>query len=179
MTTPPPSPGNLPAGAVLADEAVELRLLRVLAAGDESARPPEARFLAVAPEYRFAIHRRTDGLRVGRIHLRVTDDPLILRALGHTGYAVDEAHRRNGYAARAIRLVAGLARVYGVAPLWVLIEPHNVASRRAVERAGFRLVDEVDTLPQGVALGLGPRVCRYTVDPAGAAFATASDGDVR
>lgn len=154
-------PGVLPSGAVLADDVVELRLLRVLLPGDAAARPPEARFLSPALEYRFAIHRRSDGLRVGRIHLRITDDPLILRALGHTGYAVDEAHRRNGYATRAIRLIAGLARRCGVAPLWVLIEPDNAASRGAVERAGFALVDVADTLPEGIALGLGPRVCRY------------------
>jgi predicted acetyltransferase len=164
--THPSRPDDLPSGAVLADDAIELRLLRVLHPGDPATRPPETRFLSAALEYRFAIHRRTDGLRVGRIHLRVTDDPLILRALGHAGYAVDEAHRRNGYAARAIRLVAGLAGRCGVAPLWVLIEPDNVASRKAVERAGFHLVDEVDTLPEGTALGLGPRVCRYTLVPA-------------
>ena len=157
----PPDP--LPPAAVLADDAIELRLLRVLAPGDAAARPPEARFLSAALEYRFAIHRRGDGLRVGRIHLRVTHDPLILRALGHSGYEVDEAHRRNGYATRAILLIVGLARVCGVTPLWVLIEPDNVASRKAVERAGFTLADVVDTLPEGVGLGLGPRVCRYTI----------------
>ncbi|HEX6371060.1 MAG TPA: GNAT family N-acetyltransferase [Longimicrobium sp.] len=162
MTHPPPL-DQPPSGAVLADDVIELRLLRTLRPGDPSARPPEARFLSPALEYRFAIHRRADGLRVGRIHLRVTDDPLILRALGHAGYAVDEAHRRNGYAARAVTLVAGVARTCGVAPLWVLIEPDNVASRRTVERAGFDLVDEVDTLPEGTALGLGPRVCRYAI----------------
>lgn len=154
-------PGELLSGAVLADDAIELRLLRVLHPGDRATRPPETRFLSAALEYRFDIHRRTDGLRVGRIHLRVTNDPLILRALGHTGYEVDEAHRRKGYATRAIRLVSGLARVCGVTPLWVLIEPDNVASRKAVERAGFDLIDVVDTLPEGAALGLGPRVCRY------------------
>lgn len=163
MTQAPPS-DPLPPEAVLADDAIELRLIRILPPGNPSARPPEARFLAPALEYRFAIHRRTDGLRVGRIHLRVTDDPLILRALGHSGYEVDEAHRRNGYATRAIRLVAGLARVCGVAPLWVLIDPDNVASRGAVERAGFGLVDVVDALPEAVGLGHGSRVCRYAFD---------------
>lgn len=51
-----------------------------------------------------------------------------------------------------------------MAPLLVLIEPDNIASRGAVERAGFHLLDEVDTLPEGTALGLGPRVCRYVID---------------
>lgn len=159
----PPLADQLPPGAVLADDAIELRLLRVIHPGDPAARPPEAQFLSSAVEYRFAIHRRTDDLRIGRIHLRITDDPLILRALGHSGYAVDEAHWRNGYATRAIRLVVGLARVCGVAPLSVLIEPDNVASRRPVERVGFDLVDVVETLPEGAALGLGPRVCRYVM----------------
>jgi predicted acetyltransferase len=159
----PPSADQLPPGAVLADAVTELRLIRVIHPGDLTARPAEAHFLSSALEYRFAIHRRTDDLRVGRIHLRITDDPLILRALGHMGYAVDEEHRRNGYATRAIRLIVGLARVCGVMPLWVLIEPDNVASRKSVERVGFDLVDVVQTLPAGAALGLGPQVCRYVM----------------
>jgi tagatose 1,6-diphosphate aldolase len=159
----PPTADRLLPGAVLADDVIELRLIRVIHPGDPAARPPEAQFLSSALEYRFAIHRRTDGLRVGRIHLRITDDPLIVRALGHSGYAVDEAHRRNGYATRAIRLVVNLARVCEVTPLWVLIEPENVASRKSVERVGFDLVDIVETLPEGAALGLGPLVCRYVM----------------
>jgi predicted acetyltransferase len=159
----PPLADQLPPGVVLADDAIELRLLRVIHPGDVTARPPEAQFLASALEYRFAIHQRADDLRVGRIHLRITDDPLILRALGHSGDAVDEAHRRNGYATRAIRLVVGLAGVCAVTPLWVLIEPDNVASRKSVERVGFDLVDIVETLPEGTALGLGPLVCRYVM----------------
>lgn len=157
-------PDQLPPEAVLTDDVIELRLIRVLPPGNPAARPPEARFLAPALEYRFAIHRRTDGLRVGRIHLRITDDPLILRSLGHSGYEVGEAHRRNGYVTRAIRLIVGLARVCGVAPLWVLIDPDNVASRGAVERAGFELVNIADALPEAVGLGHGSRVCRYASD---------------
>lgn len=150
--------------APLSDDTVELRLIRVLARGDAAARPPEARFLSSALEYRFAIHRRADGLRVGRIHLRITDDPVILRALGHSGYQVEEAHRGHGYATRALRLVAGLARAANTLPLWVLIEPENAASRGVVERAGFRLVDTVASQPEALALGHGPTVCRYRIE---------------
>lgn len=149
----------------LSDDAVELRSLCVLRPGDLSARPPEAHFLSPALEYRFAIHRRTDDLRVGRIHLRLTNDPAILRAMGHAGYALDGPHRGYGYATRAVRLIIGLARANGVTPLWVLIEPDNVASRRVVERAGLELVDVIDTEPEAVALGLGPKVCRYATLP--------------
>ena len=152
----------LPPGT-LVDEIIELRLLRVLEPGDVASRPPEARFLCRVPEYRFSIHRQSDGLRVGRIHLRVTRDAAILRAVGHAGYAVDESHRRHGYAVRAIRLIIDLARHCNLAPLWVLIEPENVASRRAAERAGFQFVDVVDTQPEAIRLGIGARVCRYVV----------------
>lgn len=142
---------------------VELRLIRTLAPGDLAARPPEAHFLSPALEHRFAIHRRSDGQRVGRIHLRVTDDEAIVRAVGHTGYAVDEPHRRQGYATRAIRLIIGMARAYGVSPLWVFIEPENLPSRRAVERAGFEQAGTEHTRPE--ALGLGPKVCQYRYPP--------------
>jgi len=143
---------------------MELWPLRVLGPADADARPPEARFLAVAPECRFAIHRRSDGVRIGRIHLRLTDDPTVLRAVGHCGYEVDEAHRRQGYAARALLAVRRLARHYGVAPLWVLIAPGNLASRRTAERAGLAFVDTVPSAPEALALGLEPELCRYAVE---------------
>lgn len=155
----PPPPAEL-----LRDDVVELRLIRVLAPGDAAARAPEAGFLSVAPECRFAIHRRGDGVRVGRIHLRLTADPTIVRAVGHGGYEVDEEHRRQGYAARALRLVRGVARHYGVAPLWVLIAPENTASRRTAERAGFRFVDTVPAAAEALAMGLEPELCRYAAD---------------
>ena len=154
----PPLPASL-----LADDVVELRLLRVLGPDNASVRPASAQFLSNVPEYRFAIHRRSDGLRVGRIHIRATNDESIEHSIGHCGYAVDEEHRRNGYATRAIRLIIGIARCWNVLPLWVLIEPENTASRRAVERAGLSLVDVVNSSTDLVALGIGPRVCRYKI----------------
>ena len=158
-------PGPPPPAGLLDDGVVELRLLRVLGPADAEGRAPEARFLAAVPECRFAIHRREDGARVGRIHLRLTDDPTVVRAVGHAGYAVDEPHRRRGYAARALALVRRVARHYGVAPLWVLIAPDNSASRRTAERAGLALVDTVPAAPEALALGLEPELCRYAADP--------------
>ncbi len=149
---------------MLSDDKIELRLIRILAPGDKAARPPEARFLSPAIEYRFAIHRVTDGLRVGRMHMRATNDEAITHTLGHTGYAVDEEHRGNGYATRALRLIVGLARACDIAPLWVLIEPENLPSRKVAENAGFALVDIVDAVPEVLALGHGPKLCRYAVE---------------
>lgn len=147
---------------LLTDTAVELRLIRRLEAGDVTEREPASAFLALAPEYRFAIHRASDGQRVGRIHVRITDRPEIVDVLGHMGYAVDEEHRQRGYATRAIRLAQVVAHWLGQKSLWVLIEPNNLPSRRAVERAGFQFMGEVDTAPAARELGLGPRICRYS-----------------
>jgi predicted acetyltransferase len=159
-------PEPAPPDELLGDDAIELRLLRVLGPGDEAARPPEARFLARATECRFAIHRRGDGERVGRIHLRLTDDPTVVRAVGHAGYEVEAPYRRRGYASRALVLIRGVARHYRVAPLWVLIAPENRASCRTAERAGLRLVDTVEAAPEAAPLGHGPRLCRYVAtDP--------------
>lgn len=157
-------PEPAPPAALLGDDEIELRLIRVLGPADEAARPAGARFLARATEVRFAIHQRGDGVRVGRIHLRLTDDTVIVDGVGHTGYEVDEAYRRRGYAARALRLIRGVARHYGVAPLWVFIAPENEASRRTAERAGLRLVDVVAASPDALALGLEPQLCRYVAE---------------
>ena len=157
-------PAPPPPEAVLRDDVIELRLLRVLGPGDVMSRPPEAQFLAAATECRFAIHRRADDARVGRIHLRLTDDDTVLRAVGHSGYEVDEAYRLRGYAARALLVVRRVARHYGVGPLWVLIAPGNVASRRTAERAGLSLVDTVAATPEALAMGLEPELCRYAVE---------------
>lgn len=157
-------PTPTPPDDVLHDDVIELRLLRVLGPADATSRPPALRFLAAARECRFAIHERESGERVGRIHLRLTDEPTIVRALGHCGYEVDEAHRRRGYAARALVAIRRLAQRYGVAPLWVLIAPGNVASRRTAERAGLTLVDTVAATPEALVAGLEPEVCRYVVE---------------
>ena len=109
------------------DEVIELRTIQVLQPGDISERSPETEFLAKVPEVRFAIHRLSDGLRVGRIHLRVTDDPTILEILGHGGYEPPTTCRlsrqrvietliralmsmRNGLSSRALRNQEGEAR---------------------------------------------------------------------
>jgi predicted acetyltransferase len=154
---------SLPIGG-LQDDLIELRLIRMLGPEQADQRPEAARFLARDPEYRFAIHRRSDGLRVGRIHLRITSDLTIIRAVGHSGYEVDEAHRRHGYASRALVLIRSLARFHSVAPIWVLIAPDNVASCRTAERAGLTLVDNVEASPEALKMGCEPRLCRYKIE---------------
>ncbi|MEQ1692383.1 MAG: GNAT family N-acetyltransferase, partial [Gemmatimonas sp.] len=158
------SDAALPPPPTLEDDVIELRLLRILGPADAAARSSAAQFIASAPEYRFAIHRRRDGVRVGRIHLRITQGDRVLRAVGHAGYAVDHAHQRQGHATRAVRLIQELAREHALSPLWILIAPDNIASRRTVERAGFQLVDIVGGSPEALAIDVAPDVCRYRWD---------------
>ena len=157
-------PSPHPPAALLTDESVELRLLRVLGPVDRELRDPASQFLAAATECRFAIHQRDSGERVGRIHLRLAADVTILRAVGHVGYETDEAHRQRGYATHALRLIRGLARHYDIAPLWVLMAPDNLASRRAAERVGFTLHDIASASVEALALGLDAEVCRYIIE---------------
>ena len=86
-----------------------------------------------------------------------------MRALGHSGYAIDEPHHRKGYATGAVILICRIARHMRVSPLWILIALENVASRRTVERAGFGLVDTVEASPEARALHHGPSLCRYVM----------------
>ena len=125
----------------------------------------------VARMFRFVPLPRSFSLRLlnfalpsisaARIHLRLTKDAVIVQAVGHTGYAVDEPCQRRGYATCSLRLIVALAQHYGIAPLRVLIEPENIASRRTAERAGFKLLDVAATRPEAQALGIGSQVCRY------------------
>ena len=154
-------PTPRPSDSMLRDDVIELRLIRVLGPADIDSRPAEAKFLASGTECRFAIHRLQDGVRVGRTHVRLTDDPKILHSHGHSGYEIDEAYRRQGYAARALLAIRRVARHYQVAPLWVFIAPTNVASRRTAERAGLSFVDTVAATPDALAMGLERELCRY------------------
>jgi len=159
-----PLPNPLPAGAILADAVIELRLIRMLHPGD--ARSPEKEFLSTVREYHFAIYCCEDGREIGSIRLRATNDPQIVRAVGHVGYDVNMEHRRKGYATRAICLIVNIAHLCGVTPLWLLIEPNNDASRRAAERAWNGLGLSASRLPlplprRRVAGGRSPCACAW------------------
>ena len=161
--SPSPTKDGFPAPplSLLADGAIELRLLRVMGPHNASSRPAHEQYFAHVPEYRFAIHRLADGLRIGRIHLRMTNDNQIVHTIGHGGYAVDEPHRRQGFATRAVRLMVGLAKHWELLPVWILIESDNVASRRTVGRVGFELIDVVNSSEALTLSGIGSEVCRY------------------
>ena len=112
--------------------------------------------------YRFDVRRCADGVRVGHLNLRVSDDDDRTRYVGHVGYGVDEAHRGRGYAARAVRLVLPLAAGCGLPVVWITCGPDNPASRRTLENLGAELVDVVP-VPADYPLpsAADRRKCRY------------------
>jgi predicted acetyltransferase len=112
--------------AALADEVARLRLLD--------------RRVDV-PAYYFAIELRGTATPIGRILLRLDTDESIRLYAGNIGYEVDPGHRGRGHAARACRLLRPLAVFHGVAELWIVTSPDNLASRRTAELAGGQYVD--------------------------------------
>jgi tagatose 1,6-diphosphate aldolase len=114
------------------------------------------------PTFRYEM--RVEGQRVGSASLRVGDNEYIERYAGHIGYGVDFGHRGKRYAARATRLLLGVARRHRMTTLWITCNPENVASRRTIERVGGELVDIVDVPPDVDLYREGDRQkCRYRV----------------
>ena len=68
------------------------------------------------------------------------------------GYWVDAAHRRRGIAARAVAIAVEYGfGALGLSRIRANVEPGNIASRRVLERNGFRLVGR-----RSIPLGAGP-----------------------
>ncbi|MCL2322785.1 MAG: GNAT family N-acetyltransferase [Oscillospiraceae bacterium] len=95
---------------------------------------PEKKFV---PAYSFAICK--DGEKIGEISLRIgyTDG---LFYGGQIGYNIDEKYRGNGYAARACRLLAPVAKAHGMGKLLITNDHANIASQRVCEKLGARLI---------------------------------------
>ena len=121
--------------------------------------PAYSFWMRLRPEYEPAVPM------AGGMSLRIGHTKNLEMYLGQIGYSVYPPARGNRYAERAVRLIAPLARQYGVNPLWVTCNPENLGSRRTCERLGGRLVEIVD-LPEGHTLYLrGDRTkCRYRIE---------------
>ncbi|XVV17414.1 GNAT family N-acetyltransferase [Actinoplanes sp. CA-131856] len=55
------------------------------------------------------------------------------------GYLIGRSHRGRGFASEAAAAVLGECRAVGLRRVWSSIRPRNAASRRIVERLGFRV----------------------------------------
>ncbi|MDR0324747.1 MAG: GNAT family N-acetyltransferase [Oscillospiraceae bacterium] len=89
------------------------------------------------PWYDFIICKGSE--KIGTINLRIgyTDG---LYYGGQIGYNVEEAHRGNGYAVRACRLLLPVARAHSMTKLLITNNHTNTASMRVCEKLGAKLV---------------------------------------
>ena len=92
------------------------------------------------PGYSFDICK--GGEKIGDINLRIGYTEGLYYG-GQIGYGVDEAHRGNGYAVRACRLLATVAKAHGMTKLLITNNHSNIASMRVCEKLGARLLHTV------------------------------------
>ena len=117
------------------------------------------------PYYVFDILSAKTREKAGEIHLRVGDTRHLRLYGGHIAYAVRPEYRGNRFAARALRLLAPLARRHGFSELWITCNPENLASRRTCELAGAELIEIIDLPPDIDMYQRGERQkCRYRLD---------------
>ena len=93
------------------------------------------------PAYEFEIC--TGDAKVGDIRLRIGYSEGIYYS-GHIGFAINEEHRRNGYAALACRLIASVARYHEMKKLLITNDDGNIASYRVCEKLGAKFVRKAD-----------------------------------
>lgn len=115
------------------------------------------------PIYYYRI-RLLDDTEVGRCDLRVGEGER-LRIAGHIGYSIWQEHRGHHYAAKACRLLAGVARQKGLRRLIITTSPDNIPSRRTAELAGARFLGVIDVPAGSIDYAMGQRQkCLYELD---------------
>jgi tagatose 1,6-diphosphate aldolase len=114
------------------------------------------------PAYHFEMRHTFDGVKMGRLRLRIGDGALELRYAGNIGYDVDEAFRGHRYASRSISLILPLCRAHGLREAWIGYRPENAASRRTCEVAGAEWVETVAVPEDQLLFQMGVSItCRY------------------
>ena len=101
------------------------------------------------PAYVFVVCKGSE--KIGELQLRIGYDSGLygsnLYYGGQIGYSIDEAHRGNGYAAQACRLLEPVAKAHQMETLLITNAHTNTASRRVCEKLGARLL-RVARLPE-------------------------------
>ena len=105
-----------------------------------------------------------DGTNVGYCDLRIGHNHKTYIG-GNIGYGVHEAHRGHRYAARACRLLFRQAKKHDMTRLYISCVPENAASRRTIDLAGFRYLEDLAVPPDNEMYADGKRLVRvYAID---------------
>lgn len=84
-----------------------------------------------------------DGTPIGYCDLRIGHNQKLYVG-GNIGYGIDEPYRGHRYAAKACKLLFGLAKRHGLDYVIITCQPDNAASARTCEIAGGRFLEIVD-----------------------------------
>ena len=107
-----------------------------------TAKTPENPEKKYVPSYDFAICKNSE--KIGAINLRIGygGGPFNSNLYygGQIGYNIDEAHRGNGYAAEACRLLLPIAKAHKMPKLLITTNYTNTASIRVCEKLGAKLL---------------------------------------
>ena len=98
------------------------------------------------PAYHFAICD-PEGNKMGVCDLRLGHNELLYFG-GNIGYRVEEPYRGHHYAAKACRLLFGLAKQHEMEYVVITCNPDNIASRKTCEYLGGTLL-EICEVPEG------------------------------
>jgi len=101
---------------------------------EKNAAVPEKRLV---PGYYFDIC--IDGEKIGGISLRIGYTENLYYG-GQIGYDIDEAHRGNGYAVRACKLVLPVVKAHKMKKLLITTNYTNKASMRVCEKLGLQFI---------------------------------------
>ena len=94
------------------------------------------------PAYYFNICL-SDGTVIGYCDLRIGHNDKLYVG-GNIGYGIDEPYRGHRYAAKACKLLFGLAKRHGLDYVIITCQPDNIASARTCEIAGGEFLEIAD-----------------------------------
>jgi predicted acetyltransferase len=92
------------------------------------------------PQTIFILYDGDTPVGMGKIRHRLTEYSRNIG--GNIGYAISAVHRGKGYGTELMRLLAQEADKMGVSEKLATVEAYNPASKRAIEKAGGKLVKE-------------------------------------
>lgn len=84
-----------------------------------------------------------DGTSIGHCDLRIGHNQKLYVG-GNIGYGIDEPYRGHRYAAKACKLLFGLAKRHGLDYVIITCQPDNIASARTCEIAGGEFLEIAD-----------------------------------
>ncbi len=108
------------------------------------------------PAYIYHITMHGDKEPIGQIDIRIGRNANTYYG-GNIGYRVYEGYRGHGYAEKACRIIAQVARAHGMETLLITCNPDNTPSRRTCEKLGAVLSGIVDLPPYNEMYKMGER----------------------